>query len=248
MPCTYGICRMILPYSGKLLLLFLLSHRDLSAQSNGSWTAVQLKYHSSRTSEFFVEAQLRSLKFYQDFHYYEFKGGFALALRPDCKISAGLGSFQTYGEGGDFVQPKNNEELRIWPQLAFTQQMVGLKLEHRYRMEARFTRTGYRNRFRYRVGISWPLIRKNEKPMISILAGNELFFTNREPFFERNRLQLGLEIKTGSNSQIQLAWLRQFDYKINDETGRSFLQLAWYLDFFPQKGSSSPAQEPGEHP
>jgi len=41
---------------------------------------------------------------------------------------------------------------------------------------------------------------------------NELFFTDNEPYFERNRVLGGLNIHLNKTSGIQLAYLHQFDY------------------------------------
>lgn len=55
---------------------------------------------------FFAETQLRSLKFYSNFHYYEYKGGINYKVNKDVKLTLGTGSYQTYKEGGNFVLPK----------------------------------------------------------------------------------------------------------------------------------------------
>jgi hypothetical protein len=208
----------------------------MQAQQSGSWNILQLKYHPNEQTEVFAEGQLRSLKFYQNFHYFEYKGGLSYLWRKTCRLTLGAGSYQTYREGGDFVLPKNNDEFRLWPQIQLTQLLGLCKVEQRYRWESRFTSGGYRNRYRYRFGFSVPLgFRWKEKQPFRLLAGNELFFTDREPYFERNRVNVALEARTGKNSSIQLGFLHQFDYKINDETGRSFFQLGYYLDFYPMK-------------
>ncbi|MBM3439241.1 MAG: DUF2490 domain-containing protein [Bacteroidetes bacterium] len=61
-------------------------------------------------------------------------------------------------------------------------------------------------------------------------AGNELFFTNREPYFERNRLNLAFSYRHSNAVTFQAGYPHQFDYRINDETGRDFLQLGVYLE------------------
>lgn len=40
----------------------------------GSWNILNLKYTINEKWSAFGEAQLRSLKFYNNFHYYEYKG------------------------------------------------------------------------------------------------------------------------------------------------------------------------------
>jgi hypothetical protein len=199
----------------------------------GSWNILNVKYNPSENMSVFVEAQLRSLKFYSDFHYYEYKGGINYSIHPHVKLTLGAGSYQTYKEGGDFVLPKNNNEFRLWPQLQFSQSIEKFKIEQRYRAELRFSKNNYRNRFRYRLGISYPFgkEKKEYKPFL-ISVSNELFFTDKEPYFERNRFLISLNYKPSNTATVQIGFLHQFDYKINDETGRDFLVIGFYYDIF----------------
>ncbi len=142
----------------------------------GSWNILNLKYNQNEKLSFFGEAQLRSLIFYNNFHYYEYKGGANYKIHKNVKLTLGAGSYQTYKEGGNFVLPKNNNEFRIWPQIILFQSIGKLKIEQRYRTELRFTSNGYRNRFRYRLGISCPLGKvRNEYKPFQISASNEIF-------------------------------------------------------------------------
>ncbi|MBL0051876.1 MAG: DUF2490 domain-containing protein [Bacteroidetes bacterium] len=87
----------------------------------------------------------------------------------------------------------------------------------------RWTSNGYRDRFRYRLGVSYPFGKeRNEYKPYQISASNELFFTDKEPYFERNRLLFAFNYKPSKATTLQIGYLHQFDYKINDETGRLF--------------------------
>lgn len=198
----------------------------------GSWNILNIKYTASNRWSYFAEAQLRSLHFYNNFHYYEYKGGVNYKYNKYFKLSLGLGSYQTYQEGGNFVEPKNNDEFRIFPTILFFQNIGNIHIEQRYRMELRFASDGYRNRFRYRVGLSYPFGKetKGYKPY-QISASNELFFTNLEPYFQRNRSILAFNYKTSNSTTLQMGYLHQFDYQINDEIGRDFLIVGLYYEF-----------------
>ncbi len=206
----------------------------------GSWNILNIKYNQNEKWSFFGEAQLRSLKFYNNFHYYEYKGGINLKIHKNVKLTLGAGSYQTYNEGGNFVLPKNNNEFRLWPQAVLFQSLGNFKIEQRYRSELRFTSNGYRNRFRYRLGVSYPFGKEqdNYKPF-QISASNELFFTNTEPYFERNRMLVTLNYKPSKATTLQIGYLLQFDYKINDETGRDFLQLGYFIEIFKKSEPNS---------
>ena len=206
----------------------------------GSWNVLNLKYTFNDKMSVFGEGQLRSLKFYDDFHYYEYKGGFDYKALKNLKLTLGAGSYQTYKEGGNFVTPKNNNEFRIWPQVILSQKLGAITVEQRYRAEFRYTSNGYRNRYRYRLGLSYPFGKESKgfKPF-QVSASNELFFTNEEPYFERNRVLLACNYKPSKATTIQIGYLHQFDYKINDETGRDFLQIGYYIEIF-RKQSTIP--------
>lgn len=207
----------------------------------GSWNILNFKYNQNDKLSFFGEAQIRSLKFYNHFHYYEVKGGFNYKVQKNFKLSLGMGSYQTYREGGNFKLPKNNNEFRIWPQIVLTQEVKKFRIEQRYRSEMRFTSNGYRNRFRYRVALSHSFGKetKGYKPWQANVS-NELFFTDKEPYFERNRFQISMNYKTTKYSTVQLGYLRQFDYRINDEIGRSFLVVGFYFELFKKANKETP--------
>ena len=224
------------------ILTFYFNLNNVSAQTFdiGSWNIFNLKYNPNEKWSVFGEAQLRSLKFYNNFHYYEYKGGINFKVQKNLMLTIGAGSYQTYKEGGDFVVPKNNDEFRLWPQILLFQSVGAFKIEQRYRSEFRFTSNGYRNRFRYRLGVSYSFGKnKNEYKPFQISAGNEIFFTNKEPFFERNRMLVAFNYKPSKTTSLQIGYLHQFDYKINDETGRDFLQLGYFIEIFRNQSSNT---------
>lgn len=222
-------------------LLFLFLHLSESAAQSfgsGSWNIIQIKYNHNKKWSLFGEGQLRSLRFYDHFHYYEYKGGITCSLLKSVKLTLGAGSYQTYKEGGNFETPKNNDEFRVWPQLALYQEIHQLQIEQRYRAEMRWTSNGFRSRYRYRIGVTYAFGKetKGYKPF-QLTASNELFFTDHEPYFERNRMQVAFNYKTGKHSTIQVGYIHQLDYKINDETGRDFLVTGFYYEIF-RKGNN----------
>lgn len=197
----------------------------------GSWNIVNVKYKFDKKWSVFAEGQIRSLGFYDDFHYYEYKSAINYKAHPNISLTLGAGSYQTFQEGGNFIAPKRNNEFRAWPQIVVNQTIGKIIVEQRFRTELRFTSDGYRNRFRYRVGLAYPFgtITKDFKPF-QIGISNELFFTNNEPYFERNRMLLNFNYKPTKSTTLQMGYVHQFDYKINDETGRDFLLLGYFVE------------------
>ena len=60
--------------SRLFLVLFLLASSSY-AKALGSWNILNIKYNYTGNWSFFAETQLRSLRFYNHFHYYEYKVG-----------------------------------------------------------------------------------------------------------------------------------------------------------------------------
>lgn len=112
-----------------------------------------------------------------------------------------------------------------------SQQVKRWSIEHRYRAEQRFNASGYRNRFRYRLGVNLPINKPSMQNGTFYLQSNyEIFFTNLNPYFERTRLFIGSGYVLNEQSTFQIGLLNQFDYRLTDETGRNFLQLSWLID------------------
>lgn len=217
-----------------MLLLPLLAAAQ--TEGLGSWNILNVKYAWSNRLSGFAEGQVRSLRFYDDFHYYEYKGGLTYKAMAGLKLSLGAGRYVTYRPGGDFVEPRANDEFRLWPQVVLESSLGRVRVEQRYRWEMRYTSFGYRNRFRFRIGLAYPFGPMKDGVRPYLLSGNnELFFTDNEPYFERNRVQLGVARRISSTVSVQLGYLHQFDYRINDEIGRDFLVVGVYLELHRKK-------------
>lgn len=217
----------------KLILLLLLFSTRLLAQNDlGTWNVININLKVNKKWNVFTEAQLRSLSFYDQFHYYEYKGGVTYKINENFSATTGIGSYNTFSEGGNFEQPMQNKEIRTWVQINMKNPLEWITFEHRYRAEQRFTSNGYRNRFRYRLGATIPLNSKKIAPKTAYaLFWNELFFTDKEPYFERNRFFIGGGYELSKNVAFQAGYIHQFDYKINDETGRDFLNISLLYNF-----------------
>jgi hypothetical protein len=209
------------------LFIFQWSYSGLQAQHPGTWNILNVRYPLNSKWTVFSEGQIRSLSFYNNFHYHELGGG--VIYRPSRRIALTLagGEYLTYSEGGNFVSPVRSDEFRIWPQLTINQSFGRLILEHRYRSEFRFVTSGFRMRFRSRLGATLPLNRREIEPgTIYLGASEELFFTNKAPYFERNRVILLVGRQFSKSITIHLGYVHQFDYRINDETGSDFVQVS----------------------
>jgi hypothetical protein len=50
---------------------------------------------------------------------------------------------------------------------------------------------------------------------------------------------LAFNFKPSKATIIQIGYLHQFDYKINDETGRDFFQIGYFIEFFRKPASNT---------
>lgn len=220
-------------YLGLLLssLNNVLGAQESDLEKLGTWNVLNIKADIGERWSVFVEPQLRSLLLYDHFHYYEIKGGVTYDLSPTFTFTTGIGRYDTYREGGDFVTPKTNNEIRTWLQLQMYQHLERIRFEHRYRAEQRWTSNGFRNRFRYRFNTLLPLNGPKVEPGTFYLSvSDELFLTDNAPYFERNRFFIGIGHEFSPLFTLQMGWMNQFDYRINDETGRNFLQISFLFE------------------
>jgi len=231
----------------SLLSAFALASTLLFAQGGlGSWNILSAKASVSDKWGVFLEGQVRSLLFYNNFHYHELKGGVSYALDKNFSFAVAAGKYDTYQEGGDILTPKASDEVRLFEQMSMSQYLHRIKFEHRYRAEQRFTKNGYRNRFRYRMQAIVPLNGLKIRPKVWYVTGSgEVFFTDTPAYFERIRTYVGLGYQLSKSWGVQAGYLHQFDYKLVDETGKDFLQvsLLWDVKLHKKEQEKIPSHE-----
>lgn len=226
------------------LLVFILLTNKVFAQNDkdylGTWNILNLRLGLVGKWSVFGEAQIRSLRLYNHFHYHEIKGGLEYRLNPSVAFVLAMGDYNTYQSGGNFIEPKPSAEIRVWQQITLSQKIGRLRLEHRYRAEQRFQPKGLRNRFRYRASMIIPLNNLDLLPKTwYINVSNEIFFTDVPTFFERNRFFVGFGHKFSQTFTLQSGFLHQFDYKIPDEIGYNFMQISALFDLKLKKPKES---------
>jgi hypothetical protein len=199
----------------------------------GTWNIVNFKYNTDQKWSVWAESQTRSQLFFNNFFYYEIKGGFGYSIDKNFSLLFGTGRYATYSNDGNFKKPFANEEFRLWEQVTMNQYLDRLKFEHRYRIEQRWLANGgYRNRFRYRLNAVLPLKNKRLDPKTFYLtAFDEVFLTNVAPYFERNRIFGGVGYKFNSAFVLQPGYIYQFDYRAdNTKSGKGFFQVALFIE------------------
>ena len=227
----YKLCHINKLLSTKIILLTcLLLPAFINAQSNklGGWYIANLNYSLNKKFVLYGELQARSQQVADDFYYHELKGGMQYNLPAKNSLFLGTGDYQTYNYPGNFKKPSAIKEFRIWEQFVLNNNINRIKIEHRYRIEQRWINGVYSNRFRYRLN---PVIPLNHSTVIAntffVTAFDEVFFTNKAPYFLRNRFFAGAGCKFTSAFTLQLGLIRQFDYrKTDDGSGKNYIQTS----------------------
>ena len=202
----------------------------VTAQSDklGGWYIANLNYRFNQKFGLYGEVQTRSQKLADDFFYYELKTGFNYYLPQKNSLFFGLGNYKTYTYPGNYEKPVTSNEFRMWEQLVLNNNINRIKIEHRYRIEQRWVSGDYSNRFRYRLN---PVVPLNHKTITSktvyISVNDEIFFTDKDPYFIRNRFFAGSGYQFSKLFTLQIGFMRQFDYRTSDGgTGKDFIQTS----------------------
>ncbi len=96
-------------------------------------------------------------------------------------------------------------EHRIFQQF-ITKQVIGkVGVQHRYRFEQRFVEDDFKMRFRYFLGLSYPLTES-----VYLSSYNEIFINTRQNAFDRHRLYGGLGYKLSDKIKVELGYMNQF--------------------------------------
>ncbi len=198
----------------------------------GSWNIANLNYHINSKFAFYGELQARSQLFINDFYYHEIKGGLNYYFPQKNSLFFGFGNYETYTFPGTFKKPVTANEYRIWEQFVLNNNINRIKIEHRYRIEQRWVNGNYFNRFRYRLNPIVPLNHEKVEPnTIFISAFDEVFFTNKAPYFIRNRIFGGAGYEFTKLFTLQVGFIRQFDYRTSDNgSGKNFIQTSFLFN------------------
>lgn len=197
------------------------------AQPNalGGWYYVNLNYHINQKFFVYGEVQTRSQQVLDDFYYRELKTGFGYALRHNMSALLGVGNYKTFTFPGNYEKPLRVNENRIWEQFGITNNLSRIFMEHRFRVEQRWLNGDYFNRFRYRLALSIPvnhpkIIDKTFFPVVF----DEVFFSNKDPYFIRNRFMAGAGYRFSKSVTAQAGFIRQSDFSANgSSSGKNYI-------------------------
>lgn len=188
----------------------------------------------------YIELQARSNEFFNQFYYYETKGGISYDIAKNYTALVGTGRY--YTEAMPSFNQAQVTEFRMWEQLTVSQFLDRVKIEHRYRAEQRWLNGIYRNRFRYRLNLAIPLNHPKIDPKTYFVSVfDEIFLNDKAPHFERNRFSAALGYQFDKSLSVQAGWLNQYNYNLTTAGAKNNLVLIFNYRFH-RKGS-----KPKEH-
>lgn len=212
------------------LLLF---HFTTYAQTDvlGGWYLVNFNYHISKKLTLYTEVQTRSQHVLDDFYYRELKTGVNYRLKDNMSVFIGFGNYKTYTSPGNYEKPIEVNENRLWEQFVYTTNLSRINIENRIRLEQRWQNGNYNNRLRYRLFLSIPVNHpKIQDKTFFPIVFDEVFFTNKEPYFLRNRIFGGAGYRFSKVVTVQAGFLRQSDFFANGgSVGKNFLTTSLLL-------------------
>jgi len=209
------------------MALFLITTSDAQTPGLGTWNVFNIRKTFDERWNAFFEAQARSQQLYHDFNYHEYKGGIGYNIAKQFNVVLAAGQYVTYAPTKNF-DTVINSEFRLWQQFTLTNNLNRVKIEHRYRIEQRWTSAQYRNRFRYRLNILIPVNKsKIDKGALYTSVSDEIFLTDKAPYFERNRFFAGVGYVFTDLFTLQTGFLRQYDYRLTGRsTAKNYLQTS----------------------
>ena len=219
-------------FKQTLFFLFILSPLSIFSQSLGCWNTLNINFDNGKKWSFSTEFQLRSLQFYKNYNYNEYKGFVTYKIMPNLQASIVLGRYTTYGNGKTFQNPKLAEEFRAALQIGLRNTLGKVQVDHRYRFEKRFYTSGIRaSRIRYRVGLSMPLD-KTKKTTLGVSNEFLIAITQKSKVirYDKNRVSIAVTRKLTDMVSMQVGYLNQYDSRSVDEPGNKFFVYSLFLN------------------
>lgn len=176
----------------------------------GNWFGYFGNFNVHKNWGIWLEGQHRNYDFVGDLEQAFVRTALLYNLpKANSQFSAGYGFFHTASFDA-LGEKRFTDEHRLHQQVITRQRFGRLYLMHRYRLEERFLKSGYRNRFRYML---WAQVCLN-KPQLAkgtfyFSTYNELFVNGKSNVFDRNRLYGGIGYSFGPSVRLETGLMYQ---------------------------------------
>ncbi len=167
-------------------------------------------------------------------------------VKENFILTSGYDWVETFPYGKQPIAEQITEQ-RFFQQAILKNKVGRISFKHRYKLEQRFvTGNSVKNRFRYRLGVSIPLEKKESK--LSFTVFDEIFLnlgTNTKGyFFNQNWIYAGFGYRLNKSSTLKLGYMNQHLIKgdfIHIESNHTLqVGYSYNLDFRKKKKEPTP--------
>jgi len=184
----------------------------ISAQDSdlGNWLLLFGNKKINNKLNWHHEVQYRNYNAAGDLEQLLLRTGLGYNVADNTNLLLGYGFIRSE----NYNQPTEKSivnEHRIFQQVITKQKVNKLRLQHRYRFEQRFVEDNFRLRFRYFLGLAYPLWQDSDTSKELYLSMyNEIFLNTVRDVFDRNRLYGGLGFRLNETLRFELGYMNQF--------------------------------------
>ncbi len=174
------------------------------------------------------EVQYRNYDAIGDLEQLLLRSGLGYTFSNKSNLLLGYGYILSENYVGNSNDKVAVNEHRIFQQFITKQRLGKLGLQHRYRFEQRFVESDYKMRFRYFLGLSYPLYSFGDSgKQLYASAYNEIFLNTKTSVFDRNRVYGGLGYKFSKKVKVELGYMNQFF----ENSGRDQINIITFYNF-----------------
>lgn len=194
--------------------------------NNNAWLHYMGNFGISPKSSVSLETSYRHAMINNDFQQFFIRPSYDYKLKGNLVASLGYTYVLTGVYGDQAMNKRNMPENHVWLQGSMQNKVGKVSLTNRLRNENRFVGLAtpspegfeisdytYRNRVRYMLLASLPIIKLSETQNISGFIGNELFLNVGKnagaTLVNQNRAIAGVGYRINSGNQIQFAYIMQ---------------------------------------
>lgn len=210
-----------------------------SFDKTGSWGLITVVLPGSVEHRWggYMELQTRTNEMlFKQFYYTEVKGGVSYNFTNNFSALIGTGRYTTYNYKDVDAGPTIKED-RLWEQFTLLEYFDRIKIENRVRIEQRWLNSDYRNRFRYRLNLIVPFNHpKIQANTVFTSVFDEVFFNNKAPNFERNRISAALGYQFTKAISLQAGWMNQYNNLPTSTNDKNNMMVVFIYNIQRRKG------------
>jgi hypothetical protein len=193
------------------------AQKTIDDQLHG-WVLYQGNHKLNSQFDLHTEYQWRRANGFADWQQSLARVGLDYKLNPSVTISGGYAWILTYPYGSQPIANQTNEN-RLWQQLILKQPIGNLQVQHRYRLEQRWTDNQFKQRMRYRAQVLIPLQKSfvDKKQGLFLNVNNEVFLGFGKGIgkniLDQNRFIGAVGYQFNKDFSLQMGYLNQFVIK-----------------------------------